>query len=64
MKAHRARFENGRIQSERFEGELGRDGYERALSIAQRHFAEQTANVLRLVFSFFPLLGTPGAERD
>ena len=61
VKSHRARYENGRLQSERFEGEVDRQGYERTLSKAQRHFAEQTANMLRSVFSFFPL---PRSGRD
>jgi hypothetical protein len=63
VKSHRARYENGRLESERLEGELDRRDYDLWLDEAQRHFAEQTTNMLRSVFSFFPLLGKR-SERD
>jgi hypothetical protein len=57
VKSHRAQYEDGKLQSERFEGEIERGEYERTVAEAQRHFAEQTATLLRSVFSLFPLLG-------
>jgi len=64
VKAQRARYENGRLESERFEGEVDRSGYERMLAEAQRQFAHQTASMLRSVFSFLPLFGGPRPEED
>jgi hypothetical protein len=64
VKSHRARYENGRLESERFEGELDRVDYERKLSEAQRHFAEQATAMLGSVFSFFPLVGKLDSESD
>ena len=57
VKSHRAEYQDGKLESERFEGEIERSEYERTVAEAQRHFAEQTATLLRSVFSFFPLLG-------
>jgi len=53
LRSHRARYENGKLESERFEGEIEGSEYERALAAAQRHFAEQTGALLRSAFSLF-----------
>ncbi len=55
VKSKRAAYENGRLVSESFEGELDRRAYDRIAGAAQRQVAEQTAFVLRSLFAFLPL---------
>jgi hypothetical protein len=38
IKSRRARFEDGKLDSEAFEGELGHSAYDRIVDQAQRHF--------------------------
>ena len=52
MKSRRAAYENGRLVSEEFEGELTREAYERMVGKAQEHFAERSAFLLRSLFPF------------
>jgi hypothetical protein len=56
VRSHRARYENGKLESERFEGEIDRGDYERKLAEAQSRFEEHTREMVRSVFSMFPLL--------
>ena len=52
IKSHRAAYENGRIVSEQFEGELDRSEYDRMAANAQRYFADHTSLLLRALFPF------------
>jgi hypothetical protein len=47
FKAKRARYENGKLTAESFEGELDRQSHERLMSDVQRFFADQTALYLK-----------------
>jgi hypothetical protein len=53
VKSRKTAYENGRLVSEQFEGELDRDACERMIGKAQEQFADRTASLLR---SFFPFL--------
>ena len=64
VKAHRARYENGRLQSERFEGELDPARYDRAVEDAQRQFAEHATAMMRFMLSFFPVFGKSRSQGD
>src|SRR6266404_4787625 len=46
MKSRNARFEDGKLTSEMFEGELDRSAYDRAVSDVQRSIGDQTAQFL------------------
>ena len=52
IKSRRAAYENGRIVSEQFEGELDRGDFDRMAANAQRYFAGQTSLLLRALFPF------------
>jgi hypothetical protein len=47
VKSREARFEDGKLTSEAFEGELDRNAYDRMVAQAQRHF-------LRVLALFLP----------
>ena len=52
IKSRRAAYENGRIVSEQFEGELDRGDFDRTAENAQRYFAGHTSLLLRALFPF------------
>jgi hypothetical protein len=52
VKSRRTVYENGRLVSEQFEGELGREEFDRTAAKAQRYFADHTALLLRSLFPF------------
>ena len=52
VKSRRTAYENGRLASEQFEGELDRASYDRMIGEAERHFAGQAASLLRSLFPF------------
>jgi hypothetical protein len=52
VKSRRAAYENGRLVSEQFEGDIDRDTYDRMVGDAQRLFAGQAAFLLRSLFPF------------
>jgi hypothetical protein len=54
VKSRKARFEDGKLTSEAFEGELDRNVYDRSVSDAQRYFADQTALFLKSLSLFLP----------
>jgi len=60
VKSRTARYEDGKLSSETFEGDIDRSAYDRMLGEAHRRFAEQTALLLR---SFFPFLAAPQKKR-
>ncbi|HTS21270.1 MAG TPA: hypothetical protein VMN79_05600 [Casimicrobiaceae bacterium] len=53
MRSRRAAYEDGKLVSESFEGELERGAYDRAVGEANARFADEAASLLR---SFFPFL--------
>ena len=52
VKSRRTAYENGRLASEQFEGELDRASYDRLIGEAERHFTGQAAFLLRSLFPF------------
>jgi hypothetical protein len=52
FKARRSRYENGKLTTESFEGDLDPKTYEHLLSDAQRFFMDQTALYLQALRSF------------
>ena len=64
IKSKRAAYENGRLVSESFEGDLERGDYERMIGEAQRRFAEQASGFLRALFPFAALARKPRSEWD
>jgi len=61
VRARRAQWEDGKLSSEAFDGEVDGAVYERAVLQAQRHFIDQT-----LLFwqSFLPFAGSRSRDRD
>src|SRR6266576_1615746 len=64
VKSRNARFENGKLTSETFEGELDRSAYDRAGSDGQRSIGDQTAQFLKSFSLFLPFFGTHRPDRD
>jgi hypothetical protein len=64
VKSRNARFEDGKLTSETFEGELDRSAYDRAVSDAQRHIGDQMAQFLRSLSLFLPFSRTHRSDRD
>src|SRR5450755_4020590 len=64
VKSRNARFENGQLTSETFEGELERSAYDQAVSDAQRQFGDQTAQFLKSLSLFLPFFRTHRPDRD
>ena len=58
------RFENGKLSSEAFEGNIDRQQFDRMLAQAQGAFMNQAALVLKSLFWFLPSVwrGLPEAE--
>jgi hypothetical protein len=52
IKSRRAAYENGRLVSEQFDGELDRADFDRMAVKAQRYFTDQTSLLLRSLFPF------------
>ena len=64
VKSRSARLEDGKLTSETFEGELDRSAYDRAVSDAQRHIAEQTAQFFKSLSLFLPFFRPHRPDRD
>jgi hypothetical protein len=64
MKSRNARFEEGKLTSETFEGELDRSAYDRAVSDAQRLIGDQTAQFFKSLSLFLPFFRTHRPDRD
>ena len=54
VKSRTARFEDGKLSSETFEGELDRSVYDRSVDAAQRYFTEQTSLFLKSLSLLLP----------
>lgn len=64
VKARKASFENGKLTSESFEGELSRNVYDHVVSDAAQFFLSQTASFMNAVLELMaPATGSRG-ERD
>ena len=64
LKSRNARFEDGKLTSETFEGELDRTAYDRAVSDAQRHIGDQMAQFFKALSLFLPFSRTHRSDRD
>jgi hypothetical protein len=54
VRAKQARYENGKLTTEAFEGELDRNAYARIVSESQHFFLGQAAALVRLAAAFLP----------
>ena len=61
VKSRKTQYENGKLTSEAFEGELDRSAYDRMVSEAHEHFLDQTNLFLRSLTAFLP---SPGRRRS
>jgi hypothetical protein len=64
VKSRNARFEDGRLTSEGFEGELERSAYDRAVGDAQRQVVDQAAHLFKSFAWFLPFFGTHRSDHD
>ena len=64
VKSRSARFEDGKLTSEAFEGEVDRSAYERMVSEAQHQFLAQTALLMKSLSRFLPFSGRHRSDRD
>jgi hypothetical protein len=64
VKSRNARFEDGKLTSEAFEGELDRSAYDRAVGDAQHQVSEQTAQLFKSLAWFLPFFRTHRPDRD
>lgn len=64
VKSRNARFEDGKLTSETFEGELERSAYDKSVSDAQRQIGDQTAQILKSLSLFLPFFRTHRPDRD
>lgn len=64
VKSRNARFEDGKLTSEAFEGELDRIAYDRAVNDAQRHVGDQMTQFLEAISLFLPFSRTHRPDRD
>jgi len=64
VKSRKARFEDGKLTSEAFEGELDRGAYEQMESQAQHHFLCQTALLMKSLSWLLPFSGRHRPDRD
>jgi hypothetical protein len=58
------RFEDGKLTSESFEGELEGDAYDRMVQQTQQYIADQTAQILRSFSWFLSGSSKHSADRD
>ena len=64
VKSRRARFENGKLTSEAFEGELDRSAYAKIVSQVQHQFLAQIALLMKSLSWFLPFSGKHRPDRD
>jgi len=64
VKFCKTRFEDGKLTSEAFEGELDRGAYEQMVSQAQYHFLGQTALLMKALSWLLPFSGKQRPDRD
>ena len=64
VKSRRTRFEDGKLTSEAFEGELDRSAYEQMVSEAQLQFLAQTALLMKSLSWLLPFSRKHRPDRD
>lgn len=64
VKARRARWMDGKLESESFEGDVDPSVFERAVEEAQRQFLAQTAFFWQSVAAVLPFHGRRGGGRN
>jgi hypothetical protein len=64
VKSRRGRFEDGKLTSEAFEGELDRSAYEQMVSEAQHQFLAQTGLLTKSLSWLLPFSGKHRPDRD
>ena len=64
VKTRRARFEDGQLTSEAFDGELDRSAYEQIVGGAQHQFLAQTALLMKSLSWLLPFSGKHCPDRD
>lgn len=64
LRSRRARFEDGKLTSEAFDGELDRSAYEQMVSEAQRQILAQTALLMKSLSRLLPFSGKHRPDRD
>ena len=64
VKSRSTRFEDGKLTSEAFEGELDRSAYERVVSEAQHQFLDQTALLMKSLSPLLPFARKHRPDRD
>ena len=64
VKSRKTRYENGKLTSEAFEGELDRSVYEHVVNEAQKYFLDQATVFLRALSSFLPSSRHRDSDRD
>ena len=64
VKSRKTRFEDGKLTSEAFEGELDRSAYEQMVGQAQQYVLGQTALFLKAFASLLPFSQKQPSDRD
>jgi hypothetical protein len=64
VKSRNTRFEDGKLTSEAFEGELEPSAYEQMVNQAQHHFLGQTALMMKALSWLLPFSGKHRPDRD
>jgi hypothetical protein len=64
VKSRKTRFEEGKLTSEAFEGELDRSAYEQMVNQAQDYFLGQTALLMKSLSWLLPFSGKHRPDRD
>ena len=64
VKTKHARFEDGKLSAEHFEGDLDRATYDRWAEQAQRALAAQASLLLKSLTWFLAFSGKPSRDRD
>lgn len=64
VKSRKTRFEDGKLTSEAFEGELDRSAYEQMVGQAQQYVLGQTALFLKAFASMLPFSQKRPSDRD
>jgi hypothetical protein len=64
VKSRRARFEDGKLTAEAFEGDLDRSAYEQMVSQTQQYVLGQTALFLKMFASLLPFSWQQRIDRD
>ena len=64
VKSRNARYEDGKLTDETFEGELDRGVYERMAGEAQKYFLDQAALFFQSLWAFLPASRNRSSGRD